>query len=318
MTKPHSIVFMGTADFAVPALEYLIQSNQPPCLVVTQPDRPQGRGRKLLASPVKEAALKAGIRIAQPERVAKNQLFFDELSVIQPDLIVVAAYGQILPKAILDLPKFGCINLHGSILPAYRGAAPIQWSIINGEKESGVTLMDMSVKMDAGDILAVKKIKITPQDTYGSLLSRLKNLSPKLLELFFTRLDAGERMQGAGQIESDVTFAPMIGKEMAEIDWRKPADEIVNFIHGLNPKPAAQTWLGGKRFKILRAQTLEKTSSTGQAGEVVNVSGNLDIATGSGQIRLLEVLPESRPKVLAQDFLRSGKVKVGDRLGAKP
>ena len=245
------IVFMGTPDFAKESLEAIYNAGYEIIKVVTNPDRPQGRGMKLKISPVKEFALEKGLDVLQPEKVKKNEEFIDSIRNLNPDIICVVAYGKILPKEILEIPKLGCINVHGSLLPKYRGAAPIQWAVLNGDKETGITTMYMDEGMDTGDMILKEKVKIGENETTGELWDRLSKVGGRLLVRTLKQIEDGtapREKQG-----EDFTVAPMLDKKMAKIDWEnKDAKEIKNLVRGLNPIMGAYTFLIGKIIKFWR------------------------------------------------------------------
>ena len=250
------VVFMGTPDFAVGTLEALIEAGHDVAAVVTQPDRPKGRGKELLMTPVKERALRAGIQVYQPEKIRKNEEFFNTLTDISPDVIVVVAFGQILPQRVLTLPKYGCVNVHASLLPMYRGAAPIQWVIINGEKVSGVTTMQMDAGIDTGDMLLKEEVPIEASDTYGTYHDKLSEVGAKLLVRTLKGLEEGSITPVKQEGES--CYASMIDKTMGNLDFTRPAVELERLIRGLNPVPAAYTYLEGRKVKLWSPKTLKK------------------------------------------------------------
>lgn len=298
-----NVVFMGTPDFAVPALQALIDSAEYEVkLVLSQPDKPQGRHQVLTASPVKQLALAHGIEVYQPSSL-KNEEAFRKISECKPDFIVVSAYGKILPQNVLDIPVYGCVNLHGSLLPAYRGAAPIQWSVINGDKKSGVTSMLMAAGLDTGDILLVSETPIAPEETAGELFDRLAALCPDLLIRTLDGLAAGE-ITPVKQDEEKATYVGMLTKEMSVIDWSKDAAVIHDMIRGMNPWPVAKTMLDGKLFKIYSsAVTAEKKH--GGAGEMYISDHSLFVLCGDGKaLRLGEVQLEGAKRMSAADFIR--------------
>lgn len=311
------IVFMGTPDFAVSTLETLIESRHEVVGVVTQPDKPKGRSKKLMPSPVKEAAVAKEIPIFQPER-ARDPEFVDKLKEISPDVIIVVAYGQILPKEILSLPRFGCINVHASLLPKLRGAAPIQWSVINGDTESGITIMQMDEGLDTGDILLVKKVMISEKETGGSLFDKLSGYGGQMVLDVLELAKKGELKpvpQGDGS-----TYAKMLTKEMGRIDFSKTAVELERLIRGLNPWPGAFCYLGGKIIKIWDADVLEENEASGLGesdksftpGEVVLVSKNdFTVATGDGFLVIKSIQPEGKKRMDTGAFLRGFALETG-------
>ena len=311
------IVFMGTPDFAVKTLEALIESRHEIAGVVTQPDKPRGRSKKLVPSPVKETALSAGLPVFQPEKT-KEKWFMDKLREISPDVIVVAAFGQILSKEILTLPRFGCINVHASLLPKLRGAAPIQWSVINGDSESGVTIMQMDEGIDTGDMLLVKKVPIAEKETGGSLFDTLSGYGGSMILEVLELAEKGELNpvpQGSGS-----TYAKMLTKEMGRIDFSKSAITIERLIRGLNPWPSAFCFLDGKMIKIWDADALsdEEAESLGISGNelpfgaVALVSKNdFTVRMGEGYLRINDIQPEGKKRMDTGAFLRGYSLKEG-------
>ena len=298
-----TVVFMGTPDFAVPALEALIASDEyEVSLVICQPDKPQGRKQVLTAPPVKELAVKHGLKIYQPNSL-KNEEAFETIRACEPDFIVVSAYGKILPKNVLDLPRYGCVNLHGSLLPKYRGAAPVQWSVINGDSVSGVTTMRMDVGLDTGDMLLRETVAIGPEETAGELFDRLAALCPALLLKTLKGLEDGVIVPEK-QNEAEATYVGMLDKAMAEIDWNKPARTVHDLIRGLNPWPVAKTKFDAKIFKIYSSRVCEH-STGGVCGELTAKDGRLFVRCGGDTaLELLEVQLEGAKRMNASDFLR--------------
>ena len=260
------IVFMGTPDFAVNTLESLIEAGHTISLVVTQPDKAKGRSSRLVYSPVKEAALSHGLEVTQPERV-KEPEFIDELRAIEPDVIVVVSFGQILPESILELPKYGCINVHASLLPAYRGAAPIQWAVIDGLKETGVTTMYMDKGLDTGDIIEQKRIELAPDETGGSLFDRLAVLGGEIIVDTLEKLENGTATR-TKQDDSRSNYARMLSKDMGHIDFSKSAEEIERLIRGLDPWPSAFTRLNGKLLKIYKTVIISEDDAINLCGDI--------------------------------------------------
>lgn len=309
------IVFMGTPDFSVPVLQNLIDDPAyDVACVVTQPDRPKGRKQKLTPSPVKVLADKYAISVLQPEKVRKPEAVSAVLA-CRPDLLVTAAYGQFLPQSLLDGPRLGCINVHASLLPLYRGAAPIQKAIIDGKKESGVTIMYMVKKMDAGDILSQIKVPITDEDTFGSLHDKLSAAGSRLLMQTLPDLENG-RLHPVVQDESLVTFAPSIKHEDEKIDWSKPADKVRNLIRGLNPFPGAFTYFEGNVFKIFSV-LLRDLQREGAPGALFKTEdGRLLAAAGDGRwLEIKECQPAGKKRMGAADFLHGRELKAGTVLG---
>lgn len=310
------IVFMGTPDFAVGSLAALTECGKYEIVsVITQPDRPKGRGNKMLATPVKEYALEHGFEVLQPERV-KTPEFVATLRALEPDLIVVAAFGQFLSKEILEMPKYGCINVHASLLPKYRGAAPIQYAIIKGEKESGVTIMQMDIGMDTGDMLSKVVVPIAEETTMGELHDALRSAGASLLLETIEKIEAGT-VVAEPQNNEDATYATLLDRSMERIDWAKPAQEVHNLIRGFNPAPSTFTKLpNGKNLKLWVSKVADK-STTEAPGTVVEVAKkSFFVACGNGTVvEILELQPESKKRMEAQVFINGRGVQVGDVLG---
>lgn len=297
------IVFMGTPDFAVPCLEKLIQAGYHILEVVTQPDRPKGRKREMTPPPVKAAALEHGIPVFQPEKLREIGAV-EHLLALKPDLIVTAAYGQILPKEIIELPQYGCINVHASLLPKYRGGAPIHKSIIDGETQTGVTIMYMVEKLDAGDILTQVVVPIEEEDHVGTVHDKLAKAGSDLL-IQTVPLLLEEKLVPKKQEESEVTYAWNIQREDEKIDWNRSAREIYNQIRGLNPWPVAYSQLEGQVFKIWWAKELAQAQSHFEPGTIMQISPEgIDVACGQGVLRLLEVQPSGKKKMDVMDYVR--------------
>lgn len=308
------IVFMGTPDFAVGSLQALCESGKHEILaVVTQPDRPKGRGNKLLQTPVKEYALEQGLTVYQPQKV-KTPEFVELLHELQPELIVVAAFGQFLSKEILELPKYGCINVHASLLPKYRGAAPIQYAIIKGEKESGVTIMQMDIGMDTGAMLDKVVVPIEENTTMGELHDALREQGAALLLEVIDKIAAGTAV-AEPQDDAQATYATLLDRSMEHIDWSKTAQEVHNLIRGFNPAPSTFTKLpNGKSLKIWGSKITDK-SSTAAAGTVIETGKHsFFVACGDGVLEITEVQPESKKRMPAQVFLNGRGVQEGDLL----
>ena len=306
-------VFMGTPDFAVGTLEELIHSRHEVAAVVTQPDKPKGRGKAMQFPPVKEVAVGENIPVYQPRRV-RDPEFIKILKEIDPDVIVVVAFGQIIPQEIIDLPKYGCINVHGSILPKYRGAAPIQWAVIDGEKESGVTTMQMDAGLDTGDMLLKTIIPLEKEETGGSLFEKLSTAGAKLLIETLEKLEEGSIVPEK-QGESPTPYAKMLTKEMGDLDWKKDAVLLEQLIRGLNPWPSAYTHLNGKTLKIWSAEVEERETKE-KPGTVVEVNKKeLKVQTGKGILSLKEVQIEGKKRMEIDAFLRGNTVKEGIVLG---
>ena len=311
------IVFMGTPDFAVGSLQALCESGKHEILaVVTQPDRPKGRGNKLLQTPVKEYALAQGLTVYQPQKV-KTPEFVELLHELQPELIVVAAFGQFLSKEILELPKYGCINVHASLLPKYRGAAPIQYAIIKGEKESGVTIMQMDIGMDTGAMLDKVVVPIEENTTMGELHYALREQGAALLLQVIDKIAAGTAV-AEPQDNEQATYATLLDRSMEHIDWSKTAQEVHNLIRGFNPAPSTFTKLpNGKSLKLWGSRLTAK-QSTAAPGTVIEISKHsFFVACGSGVLEITEVQPESKKRMPAQVFVNGRGVQVGDVLGVQ-
>ncbi len=303
---------MGTPEFAVPCLKALIESEDEVVAVVAQPDKPKGRGRKLTPPPTKVLAEEHNILILQPDKI-KTQEFLEELNELRPDLICVTAYGKILPKDILELPTHDCINVHASLLPKYRGAAPINWAIVRGEKETGITTMLMDVGMDTGDMLLKQELQIEDQDDAGVLSEKLSNMGGKLLIETINHLKEG-KLKPVKQDESQATYAPMLKKSDGEIDWGKPALELWNLIRGMNPWPGTFTSFEGKSLKIFKTQVIE---GQGKPGEILESgSGVLRVATGQGALDILELQIEGGKRLDIKSFLSGRKILAGTILGS--
>ncbi|MBI5591655.1 MAG: methionyl-tRNA formyltransferase [Deltaproteobacteria bacterium] len=309
MTPSYRIVFMGTPEFAVPALKSLSRSTHRVLQVVTQPDRPKGRGKTVVFPPVKEAALDLGCPIIQPQSV-RTQDFCDAMTRLAPDLLVVAAYGHVLPQRILAIPKFGAVNIHASLLPKYRGAAPIQWAVINREKETGVTLMLMDKGLDTGDMLSSASIPILSDDTSGYLHDRLALLGADLLIQTLNYYEV-HRKSATPQVHEQATYAPILKKEDGHLDWHRPADELEARIRGLTPWPGAFCFYNEKRIKIYRA--CQKPIVTAELPGTVlkGFSNELAVATGRQALIIQELQGDSGKRLPVQDFLRGHPILPG-------
>lgn len=306
---------MGTPDFAVPSLEALFASDCEVIRVVTQPDRPRGRKREITPPPVKVAAEKLGIPVFQPEKVRIPEAVQKVLQG-SPDLIVTAAYGQILPQELLDSPRLGCINVHASLLPKYRGGAPIHHALIQGEKETGITIMYMTSVLDAGDMLAQRKLPITEEDHVGTLHDKLSHLGAELLRDTLPSVFNGS-VKPVPQEESAATYAPNIRREDEWIDWSRSAQEIFNQVRGLHPWPVASTTWNGEPLKIWRVEPVDQTS-TAEPGTVIQVEDDgIYVAARKGVVVIRELQPAGRKRMKAESFLRGRRVKPGERLGEK-
>ncbi|MGY5342569.1 methionyl-tRNA formyltransferase [Paenibacillus glucanolyticus] len=307
------IVFMGTPAFAVPSLEMLIVEGYSIAAVVTQPDRPQGRKKVLTPTPVKEAALRHGIPVLQPQRLRSPEAVA-ELAEYKPDLIVTAAYGQILPKSVLDMPSLGCLNVHGSLLPAYRGGAPIQRSIINGEAVTGITLMYMAEGLDTGDMIAKAEVPIEETDTAGTMFEKLSQAGAKLLQQELPRLVKG-KVDAEPQDEAKATYAPNLTRDDEKIDWSRSSREIYNQIRGLVPYSGGFTLWNGEVFKVWAAanpSSAQVVSSEAQPGTVLGLhEEGIVVKTGDGSLTLLIVQPSGKKAMDAAQFVRGTSLAVG-------
>ncbi len=300
------VMFMGTPDIAVPCLKALIDNHEVVC-VVTQPDKPRNRGQKMSMSPVKELALTHSIEVLQPTKF-KDNAFLPELEKYNPDVIVVIAYGRILPKYVLEYPKHGCINVHASLLPKYRGAAPIQWCIVDGEKVTGVTTMLMNEGLDTGDMLLKREIEITETMNGGELHDTMAEICPEILLETLNKID---EIIPEKQDDAKSCYASMIDKSMTVIDWTKSSQEIVNLIRGMSPFPCARTTADGKLLKVFTAVACE---GKGECGKVIDFTDGIIVACGEGAVRLTEVQPEGKRRMSAKDYLLGNKLNIGDIL----
>ena len=308
-TSTWHIVFFGTPDFAVPALNVLLEGPDRVVTVVTQPDRGKGRGQRVIPSPVKKVALAHGLPSHQPDRV-KDPSFQEEVKKLQPDLFVVVAYGQILPKSLLDVPKRGAINVHASLLPKYRGAAPISWALLKGEKVTGITTMMMDAGMDTGDILLQSEIPIGEGETFETLHDRLAELGAQLLKETIAGLKS-EKITPVSQDHSGATYAPLIKKEDGRIDWSKDAEEIDRQVRAFNPWPGAYTQWEDRLLKVFGGEA-QKGALQGENGSVNWVGTDvLEVKTGKGCYRIREVQLEGGKRLSARDFLQGHRVQVG-------
>ena len=306
--KP-TLIFMGTPDFAVPSLTALAESGNPISLVVTQPDRPKGRGRKSTPPPVKVAAEKLGLPVLQPEAV-KTDAVYQAFIEHQPDLLVVVAFGHILPKRILEIPVFGAINIHASLLPKYRGPAPIQWAIINGEEETGLTTMLMDSGLDTGEILLSTKMPIRPDDTAGTLHDRLALEGGNLLKDTIAALEAGS-LNLTPQDHGAATYAPMLKKSDGRIDWSFPAEKIERQIRGMNPWPLAHCFYDGRRLNIFRAEVRPATQDASPGTVLPGFSSELRVAAGKDAVSILEIQPSSGKRLNIRNFLSGNIIPEG-------
>ena len=303
------IVFMGTPDFAVPSLQALIDAGHDVCAVYTQPDKPQGRKQILTAPPVKTLALEHDIPVFQPNTL-KNEDEQARLRELAPEVIIVVAYGKLLPKAVLDIPPHGCINVHGSLLPRWRGAAPIQWAVIAGDEMAGVTTMQMTEGLDTGDMLLTYETKVGEKETAGELFDRLAQAGAELLTETLVKLD---EITPRPQDDAQSCYAHMLDKQMAVIDWSKSAHEIDCLIRGLNPWPIALTTLSGERLKVFAA---EKAAGNGEPGTVLEADPKkgLTVACGEGALKLIEIQLVGGKRMKTTDFLRGHAIEVGTKL----
>lgn len=309
------VVFMGTPGFAVGTLKALLEAGHDVAAVVTQPDKPKGRGKELLMTPVKAEAVKHDIPVFQPERVRKDEEFLEELKKLAPDVIVVVAFGQLLPVSVLTLPKYGCVNVHASLLPMYRGAAPLQWVIINGEKVSGVTTMQMDKGLDTGDMLLKEEVAIEPKETYETYHDKLSVVGAQLLIKTLDGLEAGT-ITPVKQ-EGDTCYASMIDKSLGNLDFTRPAVELERLMRGLDPAPAAYSFLDGKLLKLFGADVVDsdKEYSAQECGIITNITKNtFDITTGAGVLRVNEVQLEGKKRMDAASFLRGCRLTEGTAL----
>lgn len=319
---------MGTPDFALESLKALYEAKYDIIGVVTNIDKPKGRGMKMVASPVKEYAIEKNLQVYQPIKVRNNPEFLEEVKKLNPDLICVVAYGKILPQELLDIPKYGCVNVHGSLLPEYRGAAPIQWAVLNGDKKTGVTTMFMNAGMDTGDVILKEKVEIGEDETTGELWDRLKTIGANLLIKTVKEIENGTATRTKQPEEG--TMAPMLSKEMAKIDWKnKTANDIKNLVRGLNPIMGAYTFLDGKKIKFWKVQTLTENEllekfqeleeykyhlNKMQAGTVLfsDDKKGLFIKANGGILQVLEIQGENSKRMAIGDFLRGNPVGVGN------
>ena len=308
------LIFMGTPDFSVGTLEALIAAGHEITLVVSQPDKPRGRGHELAPTPVKETALKHGLKVFQPKRL-KDPETIRTLEETPADAIVVIAFGQIVPASILHMKKYGCINVHGSLLPKYRGAAPIQWAVIDGERESGVTIMQMDEGLDTGDMLLKGSVVLDEKETSGSLFNKLSALGASLCVEALEKLEKGE-LTPEKQGESPTEYARMLTKEMGELDFSRDAVTLERLIRGFNPWPSAYTRLGDKTLKIWAADVCEKQEPESQPGTVTEVAKqDFTVACGEGALKITELQLQGKKRMDAAAFLRGYHLEAGMKLG---
>ena len=295
------VVFMGTPDIAATCLKKIIADGFEIVGCYTQPDRPKGRGMKMVYSPVKEVAIANNIPVFQPENFRSDEVV-EELRALKPDICAVVAYGRILPQRVLDIPTCGCVNIHASLLPQYRGSAPYQWAVLDGLKETGVTAQHMVLEMDAGDIIDVEKTPIGENDTAGEVLDRLAELGANLLSRVLSRAKCGDKCCGKPQCCEDVTFAPMLDKSMCPIDWTKTACQVHNHVRGLHPWPVATMELQGKKFKVHATRVVE---GSGKPGEILGLTKTgLKIACGEGAVEVIQLQAEGGKRMAAPDYFR--------------
>ena len=316
------VVFMGTPEFAVPTLQHLVNSEYSVVGVVCQPDRPSGRGKKIQFGPVKTFALAQNLPVVQPEKM-KAVEFLETLRTWNPDVIVVAAFGRILPQVILNLPPKGCLNVHGSLLPKYRGAAPIQWAVINGESQTGVTIMLMDAGMDTGDILEQGVVPISGNDTAGDVASRMAEIGGGLLVSTLQRWLDGS-IEAQPQDDSQSTLAPILKKEDGLLDWNQPATSLANRIRGLSPWPGGYTFVEGERWGIWKAQVEECGVNAGVAskknhdtpGTIIGITKQaIQVQTGHGVLRLLEIQPANKKRMTVSQYVAGHQIEVGIQCG---
>ena len=295
------VVFMGTPDIAATCLKKILSDGFDVVGVYTQPDRPKGRGMKMVFPPVKEVALAAGIPVFQPENFRADE-DVAALADLKPDVIAVVAYGRILPQRVLDIPACGCINIHASLLPQYRGSAPYQWAVLDGCKETGVSAQHMVREMDAGDVIDVEKTCIGENETAGQLLDRLAVLGAQLLSRVLTRVKSGDKCCGCKQCPDDVTFAPMLDKSMCPIDWNKTAQQVHNHVRGLHPWPVATMELQGKKFKVHETRMVD---GKGNPGQILGLTKTgLVIACAEGAVEIVSLQAEGGKRMAAPDYFR--------------
>jgi len=306
------IIFMGTPAPAAKILKALIESEHQIACVITQPDRPQGRGQKIVFSPVKELALQNDLPIEQPGKARNNPVLASLIKSLAPDIIVVAAYGQILPKEIIEIAKYGTINLHASLLPKYRGAAPVQWALLNGEKETGISIMRINERLDAGDIISQETIKIEQADDAETMLAKLFEQGKSLLLLTLKQIEQG-KAHYLKQDDNQATLAPSITKESAEIDWKKPAPEIHNRVRAMVPWPVAHTFYQEKLLKIWKTEVVSGSGSAGEILDIIKGKGFV-VAAGQDALLVLEVQLEAKKRMSAYDFTVGKKLKIHDKI----
>ena len=301
------VVFMGTPDIAATCFKRIIADGFEIVGCYTQPDRPKGRGMKMVYSPVKEVAIANNIPVFQPENFRSEETI-EQFKALKPDICAVVAYGRMLPQAILDTPTCGCVNIHASLLPQYRGSAPYQWAVLDGLKETGVTAQHMVLEMDAGDIIDVEKTPIGDNDTAGEVLDRLAELGATLLSRVLSRAKCGDKCCGTPQCREHVTFAPMLDKSMCPIDWTRTAQQVHNHVRGLHPWPVATMELQGKKFKVHATRVVE---GSGKPGEILGLTKTgLKIACGEGAVEVIQLQAEGGKRMAAPDYFRGHPLEI--------
>jgi len=312
------IVFMGTPDFSVPTLEMLIREGYNIRAVVTQPDRPKGRGKKLAAPPIKQVADKHNIPVLQPEKIRGNQEFYQKLKAIAPDLIVVVAFGQILPQSILEIPQLGCINIHASLLPKYRGSAPIHQAILQGDEMTGVTIMYMDVGMDTGDIITKTNMVILPDETAGALHDRMMYVGAEALRVALPGIKEQSYVLEK-QNEEEATYAPMLDKQMGLIDWNQSAVVIERLVRGLNPWPAAYTYYDDKLLKVWKVKLIKDEDTSKPPGQIIDIidGQGITVKTLAGALLIEEIQAQGGKRMKMSDYMRGHEVKKDDFLGIR-
>ncbi|CEN26425.1 methionyl-tRNA formyltransferase [Paraclostridium sordellii] len=307
------IVFMGTPEFAVPCLQKIIDEGHEVLAVVTQPDKPKGRGKKLAMPPVKELALKYNIDVYQPVK-AREDSFVEKLKEINPELIVVVAFGQILPKSILDIPKFGCVNVHASLLPKYRGAAPLNWVIINGEEKTGVTTMYMDVGLDTGDMILKSEIPLDDEITAGELHDKMMVQGAEVLKDTIDLISKGEAPREK-QNDEETCYSPIMDKSLGNIDWSKSATDIHNLIRGVNPWPSAYTTYDKQTMKIWKTKVLDKLSGK-TPGTILSVDKNgIEVSTGDKVLQISEIQMSGKKRMIVSEYIKGNDISTGIVLG---
>lgn len=308
------IVFMGTPEFAVPCLQKIIDEGHEVVAVVTQPDKPKGRGKKLAMPPVKELALKYGIPVYQPLK-AREESFVDTLKEMNPELIVVVAFGQILPKSILDIPKYGCVNVHASLLPRYRGAAPLNWVIINGEEKTGVTTMYMDEGLDTGDMILKSEIPLDDEITAGELHDKMMIDGAKVLKETIDLIEKGEAPREK-QSNEDTCYSPIMNKSLGNIDWKKSAIDIHNLVRGINPWPSAYTTYEGQTMKIWKTKVIDKNSDK-DPGTIISVDKEgINVSTSEGILQIKEIQMAGKKRMEVPEYIKGNNINTDIILGS--